>query len=633
MCGIAGILSKEELNRSRSGSVKSMISIIQHRGPDNSNVKSYDYASLGQARLSIIDLSKKSDQPMDSLDGQFVIVFNGEIYNYKELREELKSFYNFRSKGDTEVLLAAWQKWGLNCLDKIKGMFAFCIWDKKNKKAYLVRDRFGQKPLYYYWDKKNLIFCSEIKGILATGVKAKTNNLAWLKYLAYASYDDNSSTFFDGIKQLKAGQVAIWSEKNDFKISNWYNLSEKVIGNLGFIKTSEKKDELKHKMLQVINMHVRSDVPVGISLSGGLDSSAILACLKNLNKNFSLEAYSVKFQEKSNIKYSEEYWIKKVADYYNIPLTMETYKEEDMLKDIAPMIWHNEGPLGGLMHLGRAKVMRNAKENGIKVMLDGTGLDECYAGYQVHHDLYLSEKIKEKNSNIKKLISDYIFNWKIDKSSLLEKLKNFDLNNKAIDSSYLISKEMLNEKSIKALSSISPLSYNNKSLSSVKSSLIDYMIYSKIPKNTRFTDRMSMAHGVELRLPFLDHELVELGLTLDDDLYFLEGRTKSFVRETLKGMIEDDVLYATKRSVHTPQGEWMKKEPIRSYILDTIHSISFQQRGLVDKDKVKVLYRDFCENKYNNSFFIWQWVNMEEWHKTFIDKDATKKKNKISEVN
>jgi len=617
MCGIAGVLGRSPDLRT----VAAMVDIQRHRGPDDRGVQDYGDAVLGHSRLAILDLTSHAHQPMESEDGRYVLIFNGEIYNFKELRAELDIGHSFHSSGDTEVLLAAWEKWGEGCLERLNGMFAFCVWDRRDHVAFFARDRFGQKPLYYMEYQGCLLFSSEIKGILAAGVPVEANRATWVRYLYKASYDDSAETFFSGISQLMPGGCATWSEKEGFKQRQWYRLASQLDDRSWDAENAIAT--VREVMVNAAQLHMRSDVPVGISLSGGLDSSALLACFSAADRlHPRTSGLSIEFGGEQG--YSEREWVKAAADHHDVDLSIETYTPEDSLTDFVPLLWHSEAPLGGLMNLGRAKVMAMAKRHGIKVMQDGTGLDEAFAGYQVHHDLYVGECVFKSLPNADQAVKDYAAHWGVDEETARRRGQAAwsSVNTQAIDGTIMTKSEMLSQEALKEAANLSPTKAENQLGDPLRDSLLDYILIRKIPRNTRFTDRMSMAYGVELRFPFLDHRLIECGLSLPKYLHFLGGRSKSIVREAMAGLMADSVRLAPKRSVHTPQGAWLQSEPLKSFVGDIIHSRSFAERGYFDVPKCQALFDRFCSGAFDNSFFIWQWINTETWYRLFVDNNA-----------
>ena len=615
MCGINGILGN--VSSRDDVIVKEMNGILNYRGPDTNKFKRYPGAVLGHRRLSIIDLTEKALQPMESYDKRYVLVFNGEIYNYKEIRKILIAEYDFVSDSDSEVLLYAWMKWKKECLLHLNGMFAFCIFDTRENTAFLARDRFGQKPLFFKEENSRLVFSSEIKSLLTAGVKAIPDYKSWARYLTTGFYYNDNRTFFKGIEQLKPGECATWNTENGLSRHVYYNLYERVSNHTNNIDIITAANTVKEILVDAANIHMRSDVPVGISLSGGLDSSSLLSCI-NLAYKLDKDVACISFDFGES--FSERKWIEAAASYYNLESRIETYTRNDFKTSIRPLMWHMEGPIGGLANCALGKVMHTAMQMGIRVIQDGTGLDEAFGGYHNHHNLYVGTLLKNRNSKAQKALHEYMDNWRVDKTTALKEIEvAMKNNNTSIDGTLPVRPDLIKKDFLRIYNEVYNDEYQCVLDDPLKDNLVYYLQTQKIPRNTHMKDRVSMAYSIELRLPFLDHRMVEYALSLPTDYYFLNGRTKAIVREALAGNMDDMVRLSSKRSIQTPQGMWLREEPMRSYINELINSDSFRDRGIFDDNKVRKAYKEFCKGSYGNSFFVWQWINVEEWFRIFID--------------
>ena len=613
MCGIMGVLgSVTPEDQSR---VNSMLKLMRHRGPDGGLAKSYSSAVLGHRRLSIIDLDKRGANPLETEDGRFSIVYNGEIYNYLELRSELSNFFTFRTETDTEVLLNGYRYWGEDVLHKLRGMFAFCIYDTQKHAAFLARDRFGQKPLVYFEDADRFIFASEVKAILCAGVSAQPDYVSWHSYLTQARYDHDDRTFFQDIKQLRPGECGRWERDKKFQTRIYYDLKNNI--EPSGISYASAIESIRSLMVEVTRLHMRSDVPIGVSLSGGLDSSALLACLQDSGKlEKGLEAYFVDFGD----SYSEKPWVEKACKQYELEANLLTFTQSEFQQYIRPMMWHLEGPLGGLMNCALTKIMKVAQATNVTVMQDGSGIDEAFGGYRIHHDMFLATLLANDDPMITDAIRDYSVNWGVTEDAALAAASiAFDHNNASIDGTLPVRNGLIRSDFLRTNS---PQPNELNQIKSLKDSLCDYLQVSKIPRNTRMKDRSSMAFGIELRVPFLDHQLIEQAMALDPEYLFRGGASKAIVRDALSGILENDVRIAPKRTVHAPQGMWLRQEPMKSYVSALISSDSFADRKIFNVDAVKEAYKNFVVHGSDNSFFVWQWINTEEWFRTFIDNDA-----------
>ncbi len=614
MCGIVGILGSDD--PSTRETVAAMVSAIAHRGPNVRQVKACRNGVLGHARLSIIDLDERAGQPMESTDGRHIIVFNGEIYNYKEIRAELWGVYPFKTTSDTEVLLAAFCHWGEDCLGRLNGMFAFCIYDQIERRAFFARDRFGQKPLFFTERDGAFLFASEAKGLLAAGVKAQPNKKSWARYLAKASFDDNADTFFDGIFQMRPGECGTHVSGKGLSRRRYYNVAEHVRPQN--ISVEDAAERTRAMMVDAVRLHMRSDVPVGISLSGGLDSSAILSCLA-LGDGIPEDLSCFSMEYGSDL--SERPWIDAAAGPYGLKSTYGTFSREKFQASLSRTMWHQEAPIGGLPNCALEEVSRAARSAGVRVLQDGTGLDEAFAGYRNHHNLYLGMLLEEDSPQVDDAVREYAANWGVDiESAVTAANAERSSSGSAIDGSTPVRHDLLTDECL--FLGMRDCIEEETSLGPLRHALADYLQVRKIPRNMRMKDRATMAFGIELRLPFLDHRLVELALSFPTEYYFLHGRSKSILREAMSGAMDDSVRLAAKRSIQAPQELWLRSAPMKPYIEDLLQSDSFAERGLVDPGKAQTAYADFCEKGATNSLFVWQWVNMEEWFRTFVDCDS-----------
>jgi asparagine synthase (glutamine-hydrolysing) len=621
MCGIAGIIGTHA--RHKALDVARMIGAISYRGPNGRAVMALDGAALGFARLSIIDLSERSMQPMVSTDRRHVLVFNGEIYNYRELRRELAGGHRFQSDGDAEVLLAAWRRWGADCLERLDGMFAFCVYDAATGNAFLARDRFGQKPLFLTERVGQLFFASEVKALLAAGISAKPDLEVWARYLATASYDDSAATYFAGISQLMPGECAHYAPGTGLRRSRYYRVEDHVTSR--DISVEQAAGETREIMIEACKMHMRADVPVSVMLSGGLDSSSMLACLDEAGELHSgVKCFSVDF----GADLTERPWIESAAGHHGLPTRLDTFTPARFRESIRPLVWHLEGPIGGLMSCALDDVMCACRAEGFIVLQDGSGLDECFGGYRNHHNLHVGTLLARRDAGVESALAAYAANWGVDVATARHAAElELSLSGTTIDGTVPVRPDLL-DPSVATM----PMAFTPGRAHTgepVRDALIDYLQIRKIPRNTRMYDRQSMTYGLELRLPFLDHHLVEFALSLPPSYWFLHGRTKGIVREAMKGRMSDEVRLAAKRSIQAPQGPWLRREPMRSYIESLLGSESFAARGLFDVAKAKAAYSAFCAGAYDNSFFVWQWINTEEWFRLFVDHDAVAERHAL----
>ncbi|MDC0476536.1 asparagine synthase (glutamine-hydrolyzing) [Alphaproteobacteria bacterium] len=617
MCGFSGIIGQGKEQGAQT--VRQMLEIIDYRGPDSFCINAVDNCVFGHCRLAIIDLKIQSNQPFFSPNKRYCLVFNGEIYNYVELKKDLCSKgVNFRTNSDTEVLLHSLIEYGHDALDRLIGMFSGCFYDRLTKKAFLFRDNFGQKPIYYSTKKNgDFVFASEIKSILAAGIKAEPNFEAVNTYLHTADYDHSEATFFANIYQLLPGQSLEISNGTKKEFNRWYDVRKANNFHFGERSVDAALYEL---FLDAVEKHIRADVKSGLSLSGGFDSSALLALVNKLNHGSnSLRCYSVDFAQ----DLSEKDWIISAADQFTAPLSIVEYSRTQFQAALSPTMWHLEGPMGGLMNCALGPMFKRAKIDGVTVIHDGTGLDEIFGGYQNHHLLYLANLSQNGDTSFAQEFSNYCNSWIVEPKDVLsniENIKNGALT--SIDGTNPIQRNTLSPDLV--FKQTSETEEQDIITDPVKRSLCQYLQSKKIPRNMRMKDRLSMAYSCELRLPFLDRRLVEFGLSLPNSMLFEEGLTKAIARKALKGVLNDKVRLAQKRSIQAPQSNWLMQDPMKSYLSDLISSKRFLERGIFDAKKCCDALSDFQSGQINNSFFIWQWINIDQWFRVFIEQDPVK---------
>lgn len=575
MCGINGIFDHKNSN-SFSEDIIKMNASLQHRGPDNTDFYVDDNVVLGHTRLSIIDLSSSGNQPMQI--GNMVITFNGEIYNYIELRKELESKgVIFKTQSDTEVLLQAYRQWGKECLPKLNGMFAFAIWDKEKEELFCARDRFGIKPLYFYHSGSRFIFSSEIKSILSVIEDVCPNNEVLQRYLLYGDYGSPCRTFFKNIHALNPAswtRISRYGSECNFSYWNLDTDVEKFKDN----EEDEAMEQYLELMSDSIRLRLRSDVQIGLNVSGGLDSSALLGAIDYYyghDTKFNVYTYTC-----GDERYDEVPYVKQLLEGTDHAWKQCLLTESEFYDSLNEMQWYFDEPFGGLPTLAYSRIFKQAREDGVKVLLAGEGMDEQWGGY----DYYLGA-LNEKP---------------IGEISVVQNTNTptMDVLNDDFKQGY----EIINY----------PQPFKNN-IDNLK--YRDFM-YTKIPRSLRFLDRISMASSTEVRVPFLDHRLVELSFRMPNHFLIKDGVRKYLLRQIVEKMLPSTIVKCPKRPLQTPHREWLKKA---EWVEDILYSSSFRNRGIFDMKGVHLLYNDYKNGKFDNAFFLWQWVNLEVWFRTFID--------------
>jgi asparagine synthase (glutamine-hydrolysing) len=573
MCGIAGIISPQ-VNETL---LHRMADSLAHRGPDGTGmwINDKNEAGFSHRRLAIIDLSKEGSQPMHYLN-RYTIVFNGEIYNYPELRTELrKAGYMFRTTGDTEVILAAYDCYRSRCLHFLDGMFAFAIWDNHEKTLFAARDRFGEKPFYFWSHGNQLAFASEMKALWSVGVPRRLSERMILNYVALGQVQnpaDKSQTFFEEIRSLPPAHYLIKKADDDkCQINQYWDLNKQKQSHFSEDQSIEYLNEL---MSESIFKRLRSDVPLGSSLSGGLDSSTIAwFALKLKGSGTDFKSFSARFPgfEKDESAFMD--LLQQKLPHQNISVTPTAVELERDLKKLA---WHQEEPITSSSVFAQFSVFRTAKENGTRVLLDGQGADETFAGYDKYAHWFLQElwnkrKFLTVHREIKQLRTNKVkFHWDIRNilSTMLPSHTSLILEK----NEYL---RILRHPDIQAqyLENLKGKEWNGISKPLVKS-LNDILYFNcmkmGLEELLRFSDRSSMAHGVEVRLPFLSHKLVEFLFSLPAEFKIRNGYPKWILRKLMEKRLPAEIVWRKgKTGFEPPQKNWLSSPDIQELIMSS----------------------------------------------------------------
>lgn len=571
MCGIAGIIQSKQVSdiSGMSDTLRSMTDAIAHRGPDGEGywINETGIAGLGHRRLSIIDLSDAAAQPMHYLD-RYTIVYNGELYNYIELRETLQQKgYAFRSRSDTEVILAAYDCWKEECLDEFDGMFAFALWDEQEQILFAARDRFGEKPFYYFKNDEQILFASEMKALWAAGVAKEKDNTFLLYYLCDGQMmnpHNPAETFYENIFSLPAASYLRYEiGHNKFTVNRWWDLDKE--SSIGILE-KEATEKVYHLLSTSVKRRLRSDVEVGNSLSGGLDSSTILSVIHQQSNN--PKTFSAVFP---GFEKDESVYVNEVLSQYPSTNFTITPSADDLSNDLEKFLYYQEEPVQSASVYLQYKVYALAKQHGIKVILDGQGADEILGGYTKYLHWYLQElvakgKFKLADAERKLLQSNYPslqWNWK---------------NKIAAFTPYLTANQLQKKvfRSIGNHPDIDPdFSYHSFSKEYVYKPVVhklnDILYYdtmqNTLPELLRYADRNSMAHGVEVRLPFLNHELVQFIFSLPSSIKIKDGFTKSVLRKTMEPHLPSAIVWRKdKTGYEPPQQQWMQQSVVQEQI-------------------------------------------------------------------
>ena len=615
MCGIAGIINfnKEKVHENQ---LRVMMQAMKHRGPDDDGVFLEKNIGLGFVRLSILDTSISGHQPMLDSTERFVLVFNGEIYNYIETREILRSKgYQFRSGTDTEVLLYSYIEWGEACLDRFIGMFAFAVYDRREKTLFVARDHFGIKPFYYYADDDHFIFASEIPPILSVIKQKPTpNNQTIFDYLAFNRTDQTEHTFYNGIKKLQHGHSSLINlngigKGQPLKLNKWYDLNKRVKNTEGF----KSPEEYRELFSSAVGLQLRSDVPVGVSLSGGLDSSSIVSILLKDYEKHDLHTFSAVYG-KGQTGDESEY----IAEFQSVLSNMKyiTPNADSLFKDKDDFIRAHAEPIPSVRPYAQFKVMELAKEN-VVVTLDGQGADEQLAGYHYFFGFYFRELLRKgKIPRLSYEIINYLLNHR--STYALKTFAFFHLPQSLQVKTRVAEHGYINQKFLREYGAKNNVTKNIYASRTLMKSFQDHFEF-KMEHLLKWEDLNSMWFSLESRVPFLDHRLVEKTLALKPEQVIRKGMNKSILRQALHGTLPEKIrLRKDKIGFDNPADDWFREPIFQKYMNDIFENGHFFNNGIMNKERAKKRYRLHLDRKINCHIEIWKWINLNKWHEMFF---------------
>jgi asparagine synthase (glutamine-hydrolysing) len=628
MCGIAGIFN---LNRESvpmlASHLKIMNEIQKHRGPDGNGIWTHPqtFCGFGHQRLSIIDL-QTGGQPMSDTVSGSTICYNGEVYNYIELREELKGGYRFRTTSDTEVVLAAYLKWGAECVNHLRGMFAFAIWDELEHKLFCARDRFGIKPFYYTQNSDNFIFASEIKALLPFVSQITTDYNGLKDYLAF-QFTLGSKTLFKGVEQLLPGH-ALTIKNGNYHVRKYWE----VHYDLDWSHTKGYfMEEIQNLLMDSVQVHLRSDVPVGSYLSGGLDSSLVASLARKIQKQGEFHTFHGTFT--AGPEYDESMYAKAVANFCNMELHELHITSSDFVSNIRKVIYHLDCPVAGPGSFPQYMISKLASEH-LKVVLAGTGGDEIFGGYVRYLISYFEQCIKgaiegtmdsgnfvvtyesiipnlSSLTNYKPMLKEF---WK---EGLFEERdkRYFRLINRANGLSKEINWNLLEPYS--SFETFRDIFWgDNVGKESYFDSMTHFDFKTLLPALLQVEDRVSMAHGLESRIPLLDHPLVEMAATIPSNVKFENGELKHLMKKGFQQDLPEKIYQRTnKMGFPVPLSEWLQGE-LKEFVHDIFHSEAARQRDYLNPDfNIKTLIAS--EGKFTRK--VWGLLSLELWQQEFHD--------------
>ena len=596
MCGIVGIISKTRIEKeSIKDIIEKMNNTLIHRGPDGEGYYYEDNFVFAHRRLAIVDLSDAGKQPMEYIN-RYIITYNGEIYNYIELRKELETHgYKFKSHTDTEVIMASYDFWGIECLNKFNGMWAFVIYDKEKEKFFISRDRFGKKPLYYYKDDEIFIFSSEIKAILAHPKVETKPNFAFLKsYLKLGCREYLKETAFENIYRFDFAHYfegSIEEIFHDFKLNRFWDIKPNLSKEKFDPRKAKEYAEKYYNLLEdAVRIRLRADVKIGSALSGGLDSSSVVyiinKLLKEQKKEELQETFSSVYKSEGTEYCDESQFINTLAQKLNVKSNQIEPKEEEIPNEIEKMIWHLENPQRNSL-MSSWHTYKLISSTDVKVVLNGQGADEQLAGYLPYITYYLSslsltDLIKESLSILK-----------------LEGSRRFVLVGFLIGLYRIVfGDKILNFTLKKILKKDFESDLNKKLVEDIKTSLVTLLHYD---------DHTSMAYSIESRLPFMDYRVIEFLASVPACYKIHNGWTKYLARLAFDGKLPDDIVWRRdKMGWPIPEKTWFEGE-LKRWFYDKINSCKICKMLRVSEipkrfnEKVRMLILSVWEDVFNRS--------------------------------
>ena len=627
MCGIAGFISKSKDAPVIEREIKldKMCKIITYRGPDEQGTAVEGRAALGMRRLSIIDI-KSGQQPIYNEDGTKLIVFNGEIYNFRELKKELESCgHRFKTNSDTETILHAYEEYGADCLKHLRGMFAFAIWDKTDESLFIARDRVGKKPLLYaLTEKENFVFGSELKVLLEHGEISKEIDYSALDAYLTFGYVPEKFCIFKSVSKLEPGHFLIYKD-GEIKTKRYWDFDYSPIVE---IKTEvEYIEVLREKLKEAVRIRLISEVPLGAFLSGGVDSSAIVAMMSQILES-PVKTFSIGFHEDG---FNELKYARIAAKHYNTE-HHEFIVTPDLVETIDEIVWHFDEPFADPSSLPTFMLSKMARDY-VTVVLSGDGGDELFAGYT----RYVTDSKRSglgklprsiRRNLLRPLIEvlphgakgkNYLYNASLDAvDRYIDSISHFgSLKKKALYEAAF--RQKLNgdfDKSADVFREIAGGASSENQLD--KLLYLDSKTYLPSDILTK-VDRMTMAASLEARVPLLDHELIEYVQKIPAQLKLNGISTKYIFKKALEGIVPNEILYREKQGFGVPINEWINLQ-LKDRIHETLLEKRTLERGYFEAKYIKILLDEHHKNRRDHSYSLWILWMLELWHRQFVDK-------------
>lgn len=560
-----------------------MAQVLSHRGPDQEGFYSDEHISLGHKRLSIVDLSERGRQPLSNEDKTIQLICNGEIYNHLELRENLeKKGHKFYSNSDNEVIIHAYEEYGEDFVKRLRGMFAFAIWDAKEKKLILVRDRIGIKPLYYIKDGERLLFASEIKSILEDrSIRREIDYQAYYSYLAFQA-TLGTDTMFKNIKKLAPGHILIYQNKK-IALRKYWDLTHQIL-DVRYQMSEENYGKRVYELLKAsVKMKLMSDVPLGVLLSGGLDSSSIVGLMSQM-MNQPVKTFSVGFNQPDD----ELEYARIIAKHFKTDHQEFIVKPKDLIKVLEKIVWHMDEPLADGGAIATYLVAEQVRGH-VKVILVGEGGDELFGGYSWHN--LATPFFKFIPEAVRLRIYFYL-------------------------TTFYRRKNAQNKDMYREFKGMFPKTNKNKGL---LSRMTTFEIANLLPNSILMkVDKMTMAHSLEARVPFLDHKLVEYSTAIPSKYKIRKFTGKYILRQTMRRLLPEEIVKRPKHGLLVPLGDWLRNE-LKEYAQKLLLSPQSHARKFFSEKEIRDLFLKRKRLKdIENTALLWRLLIFEIWHNIYI---------------
>ena len=636
MCGIAGIVATEGLKPDDQLRSIRMRDVLAHRGPDDAGLYSDEHALLAHRRLSIVDL-RGGQQPLSNEDRSIWVVFNGEIYNHAGVRRVLEAHgHQYRTQSDTETIVHAYEQWGEHCVHRFRGMFAFALWDEPKRRLLLVRDRLGVKPLYWTRVGDKLLFGSEIKALLASGLVRARPNEAVVPEVLSTRYVSGDETLFEGIYKLLPGHLLVF-EHGEISTRQYWDVptGRSSTTDPTLRSSGDVVARFRELLEESVRLRLMSDVPLGMFLSGGIDSSAVAALMAKMIDR-PLQTFSVAFEDRA---FNELEYAREVARTINADAHEVVVGDRDFFDALPRMVWHEDEPIAHPSSVPLYFVSALARRH-VTVVLTGEGSDELLAGYGKYpriawnwragtiYERLLPRPVRHAVARgvvprLPGLVGRYarrsfLAMERTPAAMLLDNFASIGL----ADQLRLLS-PAAGTMATPAQAYRSSVAYFERP--NGKSTFLDRLLYADIKtylvELLMKQDQMSMAASIESRVPFLDHKLVEFAATLPDHWKLSGWTTKRILREAMKGVLPESILNRPKMGFPVPFSRWMRggwNQIAREVLLDR----RSRERGVIDPAAVETLLHDHAQGKIEGGDHIWSLMNLELWHRTFIDNEG-----------